>query len=125
MNKEQELHAALKDTTHAEGLASLLRSRIGVEFDGEAHLTDAEAQSVAAAIERLVAERDEAREALLAIDTWAKAYPLSVFPEPDFALAAKLLKDGGLTLDAVSASNMRHVLTGIQGLVAEALKDAP
>jgi hypothetical protein len=42
------------------GLASLLRSRIGVEFDGEAHLTDAEAQSIAAAIERLVAERDEA-----------------------------------------------------------------
>jgi len=43
------------------GLASLLRSRIGVEFDGEAHLTDAEAQSVAATIERLVAERDEAQ----------------------------------------------------------------
>lgn len=43
------------------GLACLLRSRIGVEFDGEAHLTDAEAQSIAAAIERLVAERDEAR----------------------------------------------------------------
>lgn len=74
---------------------------------------------------RLLAERDEAREALLAIDTWAKAYPLSVFPEPDFVLAAKLLKAGGLTLDAVSASNMRHVLTGIQGLVSEALKDAP
>ena len=38
------------------GLARLLRSRIGVEFDGEAHLTEAEAQSIAAAIERLVAE---------------------------------------------------------------------
>lgn len=75
----------------------------------------------ATTIERLTAERDEAREALLAIDTWAKAYPLSVFPEPDFALAAKLLKDGGITLDAVSASNMRHVLTGIQGLVSAAL----
>jgi hypothetical protein len=47
------------------GLARLLRSRIGVEFDGEVHLTEAEAQSVAAAIERLVARAEAAELSLL------------------------------------------------------------
>jgi hypothetical protein len=41
---------------------------------------------------------------------WQEAYPLDIFPEPDFAKAAELLKAGDMTLDAISASNMRHVL---------------
>jgi hypothetical protein len=44
------------------------------------------------------------------IEKWLQAYPLTQFPEPDFAKAAELLTAGGLTLDAISASNMRHVL---------------
>ena len=55
---------------------------------------------------------------------WCKAYPLAVFPEPDLKLAAKVLKDAGLTLDAVSASAMRHVLTGIVKPLADALEDS-
>lgn len=41
---------------------------------------------------------------------WIDAYPLDLFPEPDLKKAAKVLKENGLTLDAISASNMRHVL---------------
>ena len=48
---------------------------------------------------------------------WCKAYPLSVFPEPDFAKARALLEAGGMTLDAISASNMRHVLQGIEKII--------
>lgn len=42
---------------------------------------------------------------------WESAYPLSAFPEPDLKKAAALLKAGGMTLDAISASNMRHVVS--------------
>ncbi len=48
---------------------------------------------------------------------WIEAYPLKVFPEPDFAKVAKVLKDNNMTLDAVSASNMRHVLDGIKRII--------
>ena len=61
------------------------------------------------------------RESLEKIDTWAKAYPLEVFPEPDFKKAAALLKAGGMTIDAISASNMRHVVEGVGKIAREAL----
>lgn len=41
---------------------------------------------------------------------WMNAYPLTVFPEPDMKKAARVLKENGMTLDSVSASNIRHVL---------------
>ena len=44
------------------------------------------------------------------VESWQKAYPLDVFPEPDFKKARELLEAGGMTIDAISASNMRHVL---------------
>ena len=53
----------------------------------------------------------ELEAALERIDNWAKAYPLKAFPEPDFKKVAEVLKAAGLSLDAVSASNMRHVIT--------------
>ena len=54
---------------------------------------------------------------------WAKAYPLDIFPEPDFGKAGELLKAGGMTLDAISASNMRHVVEGVGKIAKEALAD--
>ncbi len=51
------------------------------------------------------------------IVNWTKAYPLSVFPEPDMDKVHKVLKENGMTLDAVAASNMRHVLSGIQKII--------
>ena len=48
---------------------------------------------------------------------WINAYPLKTFPEPDFIKAAKILKEHGMTLDAISASNMRHVLQGIKIII--------
>lgn len=47
------------------------------------------------------------------------AYPLSVFPEPDLAKADELLKAGGQTLDAVSASAIRHSLKQVLDLMDE------
>lgn len=61
-------------------------------------------------------------DALEKLQQWADAYPLTVFPEPDFKRAHELLTAGGMTLDAISASNMRHVITGVRKLVDEGLK---
>ena len=60
--------------------------------------------------------------ALEQIDNWAKAYPLDVFPDPDFAKAHELLQAGGMTLDAISASNMRHVVEGVGEIARKALE---
>ena len=73
------------------------------------------------------AEKAEARaeryeEALQQIDTWAKAYPLDAFPEPDFKRVREVLEAAGITIDQVSASNMRHVITGVARIVEKALK---
>lgn len=72
----------------------------------------------------LAAERDRAERmegALVQIDQWSQAYPLSVFPEPDFTKAAEALKAAGMTLDAISASNMRHVVEGVGNIARAAL----
>ena len=37
--------------------------------------------------------------------------------------ARKALKAAGMTLDAISAENMRHVLDGVKDIVSEALKE--
>jgi hypothetical protein len=61
----------------------------------------------------------DAEEKLDQIRKWCDAYPLETFPEPDFKKARALLEAGGMTLDAVSASNFRHVLRGIRRIIGE------
>ena len=68
------------------------------------------------------AENARKEDALTKIQNWAKAYPLDIFSEPDFAKAAGVLKAAGMTLDAISASNMRHVITRVNEIVEQALK---
>lgn len=62
-------------------------------------------------------EVDELSEKLRKITDWCNAYPLDIFPEPNLKQARVLLEAGGQTLDAVSASAMRHVLKGIQAII--------
>ena len=59
-------------------------------------------------------------EKLDQIRSWCDAYPLDAFPEPDFKRARRLLEAGGVSLDDVSASNMRHVLKGVLRIIGEA-----
>lgn len=56
------------------------------------------------------------------IDGWERAYPLRAFPEPDLEKAAAVLKANGMTLDSISASNMRHVVSCIAPKVRTALQ---
>jgi hypothetical protein len=61
-------------------------------------------------------------DALERIVQWSEAYPLDIFPVPDWKKAAELLKAGGITLDAISAHCMRHVVEGV-GKIARAALD--
>ena len=62
-----------------------------------------------------------AEAALEEIVRWADAYPLDIFPEPDFKKVRQLLEAGGITLDSVSASNMRYVVEGVGKIARAAL----
>jgi len=62
-------------------------------------------------------------QALQRIAEWSDAYPLKIFPEPDWKKAQALLEAGGMTLDAISASNMRHVVEGVGKIAKDALKE--
>jgi hypothetical protein len=64
------------------------------------------------AVRDLEAKLAKAVEAHQRIVQWADAYPLAVFPEPDLKAVQQALSAAGLSLDAVSASNMRHVVKG-------------
>lgn len=64
---------------------------------------------------------DELTEALQKIVQWSEAYPLDIFPEPDLKKAHKLLQAGGITLDAISAHCMRHVVEGVGKIAREVL----
>jgi hypothetical protein len=65
------------------------------------------------------------QEALAEINQWAEAYPLDLFPEPDFKQVAAALSAAGITLDCVSASNMRHVIVRVRDKLAAALQAEP
>jgi hypothetical protein len=72
------------------------------------------------------AREDQLEEAMHRIASWADAYPLDVFPEPDAAYyrkAAEVLSANGMTLDRLSAAAMRHVITQVGHIAKGALKD--
>jgi FMN phosphatase YigB (HAD superfamily) len=74
--------------------------------------------------EWLTTDNERLREALERIEQWSRAYPLSIFPEPDLKKAAEVLKANGMTLDAISAHAMRHVVEGVGKIARDALGDA-
>lgn len=73
-------------------------------------------RSLAEQVEQLTADKEKLQERLDQITTWAEAYPLTMFPEPDFKKAHEVLSAAGMTLDAISASNMRHVITQVAAI---------
>lgn len=85
-------------------------------------LPTAELTALSARVAELEDCRNTLLDALADLRQWADSYPLNIFPEPDFARAAKALADAGMTIDAISASNMRHVLSRVKTIADAALK---
>jgi len=71
------------------------------------------------------AEIERLSEAHERIVKWSHAYPLTIFPEPDLKKARELLEAGGMTLDAISADAMRHVITQVAKISSAALEAKP
>lgn len=97
--------------------------RSGPNYDGRQQNVEA---AIAAAIDRAVAaDGERMRSALERIGAWADAYPVEVFPEPlrlEWQRANEVLAQAGLSMTRMSASNMRHVISGVRKLVDEGLK---
>ena len=74
-----------------------------------------------ATINKQVDRIDRYEEALQRIVSWADAYPLTVFPEPDWKRARDALALVGITLDSISAACMRHVVDGAGEIARRAL----
>lgn len=66
-------------------------------------------------------ELERLEDILHQVTTWCRAYPRTVFIEPtkeQWAEANQVLNDaGGCSLTAISGSNMRHVVEGIQKII--------
>jgi hypothetical protein len=75
-----------------------------------------------ARVEALETALEDKTEALHKIESWSRAYPLNIFPEPDWRKATELLEAGGITMDAVSAHCMRHVVEGVGKIARAALE---
>jgi hypothetical protein len=86
---------------------------------------DASPIEAADEIDRLRDRTDELTEALHKIVSWSEAYPLDIFPEPDFKKAHEVLKANGMTIDAISASAARHVVEGVGQIARKALDSKP
>ena len=54
---------------------------------------------------------------------WINAYPLEAFPEPDLKAVHKILENAGMSLGAVSAHAMRHVLNGIKRIIEDPIDE--
>ena len=118
---ERELKALEQQAEHFERFKLYLATMGGIDVD---HAWEATTRTEATPAARVPEARvDGLESALKEIVQWAKAYPLDIFPEPDFGKAAELLKAGGMTLDAISASNMRHVVEGVGKIAKEALAE--
>jgi hypothetical protein len=64
---------------------------------------------------------EQLEEALHHIVRWSEAYPLDVFPVPDWKKAAELLQAGGMTLDSISGTVMRDMVAAVGEIAREAL----
>lgn len=63
-------------------------------------------------------------ELVLFMENWRTQYlPVDMFPKPNFELAEKVLKEKGISLGDISASNMRHVLLRIEEFVKQQTVD--
>jgi len=61
-------------------------------------------------------------DTLCKIKNWVKAYPAEQFPEmkkDDWKKAEDALKKCGIEIGRISASNMRHVLDGVNRIIGE------
>ena len=103
-------------------------NRLMHEAADELERLDASRDRWIAQLKVLIAEKQRLEATLQRIENWCKAYPHTVFIEPtkeQWRTADETLDahkgDNCPSLTAISGSNMRHVVEGIQKIITEAL----
>jgi septal ring factor EnvC (AmiA/AmiB activator) len=112
LEKQEPSNARLR--AEVERLTNLMRDLWEVQEAGKL---------VFAAMEKAQAEVERLAEAHERIVDWSRAFPLTVFPTPDLKRARELLEAGGMTLDAISADAMRHVIEQVAKISGAAIKE--
>jgi hypothetical protein len=79
-------------------------------------------QSLAKRVGKMI-EKDSAL--MVWLNQWLRCYALDIFPEPDLAKAAEVLKANGMTIDSLSAEMGRHVLTRVIEFIKNADPSPP
>ena len=72
-------------------------------------------------VEELRGEIERLRAVLEQIEAWSRAYPLSVFPKPDYKRVQAVLGAAAMTLDVIRADCMRHVVEEVGRMARVAL----
>jgi tetrahydromethanopterin S-methyltransferase subunit G len=72
-------------------------------------------------LEEAMEQSDYLFDTIHQIKAWCEAYPLAVFPEPDWVEVRDRL--GDKLTSRVGASNMRHVVVGIGRIITECEKN--
>lgn len=99
----------------------IIRMAREASFTGSTVLAlDVELKKFAALV--AAAEREKYDALFGEIKEWSEAYPETIFPTPDWEKVRDALEMNGLTLDAVSAANMRHVLNLIQEMADQTIR---
>ena len=105
------------------GAAVVLAQEVIAKNDKRIEELEAACEIIADAFAESDADCADKEDKLHAIENWCKAYPRTVFIEPTkegWKRAAEVLDDADdcPSLGAISGSNMRHVVEGIQALAA-------
>jgi hypothetical protein len=73
----------------------------------------------------MIEREDRLKEALLRIQQWAKAYPVTMFTplsDEDLKNVQRALEAEGIDMGALHGAWARHILNGIGDIIDEALK---
>jgi hypothetical protein len=125
MSKEFEV----RDTVHPGGKRLTREIRMTKASDNlvERLRNDEVRQTFADGPDPLCAEAatriEKLQAALLEIATWAEAYPVEIFPEPDLEGVKQVLiaNDMMREMDRMHSSWARHLVSGIGGIARAAL----
>jgi len=75
-----------------------------------------------AEVERLENKLDQIEIITHRLVSWCTAYPSEIFIEitpPDWKRANDVLETAGISMTAMNASNMRHVINGVRGIAID------
>jgi hypothetical protein len=113
----------------SDNLVERLRAVAPLRKEGQSNdfalfdMANVNLQDLNALINEAATRIEKLQAALLEIATWAEAYPVEIFPEPDLEGVKQVLiaNDMMREMDRMHSSWARHLVSGIGGIARAAL----